>query len=93
MMFGYGFPYILAIPAIWDKALRNVTRHLRQHNVEVRHQDSIEQVASLDYLCVQTIGILDNKEKMSQYRNSIKTLQNMGIKVILATGIQKQDAV
>ena len=26
MMFVYGFPYILAIPAIWDIALRNTAR-------------------------------------------------------------------
>jgi len=35
MMFGYGFPYILAIPAIWDKALRNTTRHLEEHGIKV----------------------------------------------------------
>ena len=35
MMFGYGFPYILAIPSIWDKALRNVARHLEEGNVKV----------------------------------------------------------
>ena len=42
---------------------------------------------------MQTIGILDKKEDMNKYKNSIKTLQNMGIKVILSTGIQRQDAV
>ena len=35
MMFGYGFPYILSIPSIWDKALRNVSRHLEEGNVKV----------------------------------------------------------
>ena len=87
MMFGYGFPYIMAIPAIWDKALRNTSRQLLEGNVKVRHEDSIEKVAGLDYLCVQTISILDKKEDMNKYKASIKTLQDMGIKVILATGI------
>lgn len=41
---------------------------------------------------MQTISILDKKEDMPKYRRSIKTLQDMGIKVVLATGINEQDA-
>ena len=37
MMFGYGFPYILSIPAIWDKALRNTTKHLEEGNIKVQY--------------------------------------------------------
>jgi len=74
MMFGYGFPYILAIPAIWDKALRNTARQLEEGHVKVQNMDSIEEVASLDYLVMQTIAILDKKEDMSKHRESIKTL-------------------
>lgn len=92
MMFGYGFPYILAIPAIWDKALRNTAKRLEERNVKVQNFDSIEAVASLDYLCIQTISILDKKEDMSKYRESVKTLEAMGIKVVLATGVNEQDA-
>jgi len=89
MMFGYGFPYILAIPAIWDKALRNTAKRLEERNVKVQNFDSIEAVASLDYLCIQTISILDKKEDMSKYRESVKTLEAMGIKVVLATGVNE----
>ena len=43
---------------------------------------------------MQTISILDKKEDMSKYRASIKKLQDMGIKVILATGVPNyNDAV
>ena len=70
MMFGYGFPYILAIPSIWDKALRNTVRHLEEGNVKVQYHDAVEEVASLDYLCVQTISVLDNKDMpIQKYRD------------------------
>lgn len=35
MMFVYGFPYILAIPSVWDIAIRNTSRHLLAGNVLV----------------------------------------------------------
>lgn len=37
MMFGYGFPYILAIPSIWDKALKHTSRQLADGNVKVQN--------------------------------------------------------
>lgn len=52
MMFVYGYPYILSIPSIWDRALKHTTKNLREKNVEVINMDSIEEVASIDYLCV-----------------------------------------
>ena len=52
MLFVYGFPYILAIPSIWDIALRNTAAHMRQSHVEVQNLDSIDELASLDYLAV-----------------------------------------
>lgn len=33
LMFVYGFPYMLAIPAIWDIALRNTAKHFLAGNV------------------------------------------------------------
>ena len=62
MMFVYGFPYILAIPAIWDIALRNTARQLKEGRVVVQSLDTIEEVASLDYLAVQTIGVLEHND-------------------------------
>ena len=62
MMFVYGFPYILAIPAIWDIALRNTARQLKEGRVVVQSLDTIEEVASLDYLAVQTIGVLEQND-------------------------------
>lgn len=66
MMFVYGFPYILAIPSIWDVALRNTAKQMRDSNVEVQNLDSIEEVASLDYLCLQSIGVLDRREDLEK---------------------------
>ena len=42
MMFVYGFPYILAIPSIWDKAVRQVCNHLADGNVLVKNLDAVE---------------------------------------------------
>ena len=47
----------------------------------------------MDYLCLQTIGILDNPDEMKKYRSCIKHLESMGVKVILATGVSKEDAM
>jgi len=35
MMFVYGFPYTLAVPAIWDMALRSSAKQFLNSNVEV----------------------------------------------------------
>ena len=55
---------------------------------------SIENAASIDYLCIQSIGLLDdeNEERVEKTRKSIQQLKDMGIKVILATGIKNEDA-
>lgn len=76
MVFVYGFPYILAIPAIWDIALRNSAKQFLASNVEVQNLDSIEEVASLDYLAVQAISILDKTtpEAMAAYKKSVRRL-------------------
>lgn len=58
----------------------------------VKNLASIEHAASIDYLCIQSIGILDDESKILKYKASIKLLQDMGIKVILATGIKVKDA-
>ena len=92
MMFVYGFPYILAIPSVWDIALRNISRQLLEHNVNVQNLDSIEEAASLDYLTVQSISVLDNQEDMEKHRATVKKLQSMGIKVVLATGVAEDEA-
>ena len=92
MMFVYGFPYILAIPSVWDIALRNTARHLLDGNVVVQNLDSIEEVASLDYLAVQSISVLDNKEDLEKNRLAVAKLQAMGVKVILATGVAEEEA-
>lgn len=92
MMFVYGFPYILAIPSIWDVALRNTAKQMRDSNVEVQNLDSIEEVASLDYLCLQSIGVLDRREDLEKNQRSIRALQAMGVKLVLVAGIGEQDA-
>lgn len=89
----YGFPYILAIPAIWDIALRNTAAQFKTNHVEVLNMDSIEEVASLDYLAVQKIGVLDNEDMLEKYQKSIKCLQTMGVKVILCGGISKRSSI
>ena len=55
---------------------------------------SIENAASIDYLCIQSIGLLDdeNEERVEKTKKSIQQLKDMGIKVILATGIKNEDA-
>ena len=55
---------------------------------------SIENAASIDYLCIQSIGLLDDEseERVDKTRKSIQQLKDMGIKVILATGIKNEDA-
>ena len=55
---------------------------------------SIENAASIDYLCIQSIGLLDdeNEERIEKTKKSIQQLKDMGIKVILATGIKNEDA-
>jgi magnesium-transporting ATPase (P-type) len=83
---------MLAIPTVWDIAKRNTVKRLNSSNVHVQNIDSIEDASSIDYLCIQSIGILDDEDKLDEYRASIKRLQDMGIKVILATGIKAEDA-
>lgn len=96
MMFVYGFPYILAIPSIWDIAIRNTSKHLLDGNVQVQNLDSISEVASLDYLVLQSISVLDkaksSDEAKLKNRRSIAKLQAMGIKVIIATGVSEEEA-
>ena len=56
----YGFPYMLAIPTVWQIALRNIVTTMNSGGkLRVMRPDSIEKAASLDYVCVQTIGLLD----------------------------------
>ena len=59
---------------------------MNEGNLKIQKQDAVERAASIEYLCVQPINILDNDDKILQYRQSVKRLQEMGIKVILATG-------
>jgi magnesium-transporting ATPase (P-type) len=92
MVFIYGFPYILAIPSIWDLALVNAARQLKTSNVEVQCHDAIEEAASLDYLVMQTIGILDKPEELERNKRSIRALQAMGIKIVLGAGIGEEQA-
>lgn len=92
-MFVYGYPYILSIPTIWDRALKHTAKNLREKNVEVIHMDAIEEVASIDYLCVQTIGILDKPHQKDHYVKCVNYLTDMGIKVILITGQSKESAI
>mmetsp|Transcript_18034 Transcript_18034/g.22579 ORF Transcript_18034/g.22579 Transcript_18034/m.22579 type:complete len:136 (+) Transcript_18034:899-1306(+) len=95
MMFVYGFPYILAIPAIWDLAQRNSAKNFLTHgNIEVQNMEAIEDVACLDYLAVQTISVLDERsdEKLEEYKRTIRGLQAAGVKVILAAGIPEENA-
>ena len=94
-MLVYGFPYLLAIPAIWDIALRNSRRNFERYgNIVVQDEDAIEEVASLDYLCVQHISVLDesSEQAIEGYRRTIRGLQAAGVKVILATGIKQEEA-
>lgn len=56
------------------------------------NHDAIPKVASLDYLAMQTIGILDKPEALNKNIASIQALQSMGVKVVLATGISEQAA-
>lgn len=95
MMFVYGFPYLLAIPAIWDVAQRNSAKNFdRYGNIEVQNLEAIEDVASLNYLAVQTISVLDDRssEKLEEYRRTIRGLQAAGVKVVLAAGIPEENA-
>ena len=56
--------------------------------------DSIDDAASMDYLAVQSIGVFDNRpENMEIYKDQVRRLQNMGIKVILATGLGPEEAL
>ena len=94
MMFVYGFPYILSIPSIWDMALRGTVRQLSYNNVKVLNMDAIDDAASMDYLAVQSIGVFDNRpENMEIYRDQVKRLQSMGIKVILVSGLSAEEAL
>ena len=92
MMFVYGFPYILAIPAIWDVALRNTISQLADGKVKVQRQETVDDVASLDYLAVQSIGVLDTQADDRKNMRQVRRLQAMGVKVVLATGVAEEDA-
>ena len=59
---------------------------MNEGNLEIKKEDAVEKTASIEYLCVQPINILDNEAKIVKYSRSIERLQEMGIKVILATG-------
>lgn len=97
MMIVYGFPYILVIPSVWDIAMRNTSRHLNTTNIEVKSLDSIPEVASIDYLVLQSISVLDKRSQTSEEREStrvaIRRLQAMGIKIVIATGVAQEEAV
>ena len=95
MVFVYGFPYILTVPAIWDMALNASKRNYRKNgNIEVRNIEAIEDCASLDYLAIQAISILDNadEEQLEKHRRTIRGLQAAGIKVVLTTGLKIDEA-
>lgn len=68
MMIVNGYPYILSIPAIWDRALKHTARNMLEGNVLVQNEDAIEEVASLDYLCVQSISVLDKEHDKGKLR-------------------------
>ena len=95
MLFVYGFPYLLAIPAIWDVAQRNSAKNFLRHGgIEVQNLEAIEDVASLNYLAVQSISVLDERsdEKIEEYRRTIRGLRAAGVKVVLAAGIPEDSA-
>ena len=77
---------MLAVPSLWDIAKRNTLKQLDSGNVEIQNTDCVEDASSIDYLCIQSIGILDDETKLAEYRTNVRRLQDMGIKVILATG-------
>lgn len=92
----YGFPYILAIPAIWDIALgSSADNYSASGNIEVKNLDIIEKVSSLDYLACQSISVFDeisNPIKLKEYKRAVKGLQASGVKVVLVTGICEDEA-
>ena len=91
----YGFPYLLAIPALWDISQKNAAKNFLQYGeIDVQKLEAIEDVASLNYLAMQTISILDERsdEKIEEYRQTISGLQAAGVKVILASGIPEDNA-
>lgn len=92
MMFVYGFPYILAIPAIWDVALRNTTKQMLEGRVQVQRPETVDDVASLDYLAIQSIGVLDDQADNIKNARQVRRLQAMGVKVLLVTGVAEEDA-
>jgi magnesium-transporting ATPase (P-type) len=56
----------------------------------VKNLDSIEAVASLDYLAVQSISLLDrDRENFEENKAAVAKLQAMGVKVVLATGVDE----
>lgn len=90
MVLIYGFPYMLAIPSVWDIAIRNTVEQLAGLNVAVKNKDTIEDAASLDYLTIQTIGFLDHKlsdEQLDEAKRYVHQLKSMGVKPIIATGV------
>ena len=91
----YGFPYILAIPAIWDIALGSSAKNYELNHIDVKNLDIIEKVSSLDYLACQSISIfdnIDNPTKLKEYKRAVKGLQASGVKVVLVTGICEDEA-
>lgn len=88
----YGFPYMLAIPSVWDIALRSTIEKMQElklpksqkghqiedlkADIEVIKPEAIEKAASLDYICLQTINVLDKKGEadLDSYRESIECL-------------------
>ena len=96
VVFIYGFPYILAIPAIWDIALQSsIKNYFEKGWMDVRNEDVVEKVGALDYLAVQAISVLDEiikPEKLEGYKRAIKGLQAAGVKVVLVTGLKESEA-
>ncbi len=92
MMFVYGFPYILSIPAIWDVALRNTIKQMHAGKVLVQREETVDDVASLDYLAIQSIGVLDDAADNAKNARQVRRLQAMGVKVLLVTGVAEEDA-
>ena len=52
LMLVYGFPYMLALPPVWDIAKRNTHKHLNQGEVFVQNIETIDYVSSINYLCI-----------------------------------------
>ena len=78
---------MLAIPSVWDIALQSTVVKMQElklpqnrkvhqieelkADIEVIKPEAIEKAASLDYICLQTINILDKEADLDSYCESI----------------------